>query len=166
MKMSVSKNSFLAVVVSMLGVFCLMVAISCAPKGGVKRPVAGERGYYYISGSGGATSGPLKVDRVELNFQNDRGEITVSVNEKLKAYAVIRFSGNGLFRAFWVVDGRVVEEVTLTLAFGNTLTLWTRPETVLPTFEPGPHTLTLKIEQPKPAFKVPAIRYFVAGIKR
>lgn len=119
--------------------------------------------HYKITGSGGATTGPLRINRVELNFQNDRGEITVPMNSKLRAYAVIRFDGNGLFRASWVVDGRAIEEVSIVITYGNTLTLWTAPGTVLPTFEPGPHTLTLQIKQPRPVFRVPVIRYFVTG---
>ncbi len=113
--------------------------------------------------SGGATTGPLAVRRVEIVFPNGRGEIMVPRSAALRAEAVIRFNGNGPFRAVWVVDGRPVEIVAQMIAFGDTLTLGTSPATVLPTFEPGPHTVTLRIEQPAPPFPVPVVSYIVTG---
>ena len=118
---------------------------------------------YTIMGSGGKTTGPLRLTRIELNFQNDRGEITVPINGKVLPYAIIRFDGNGLFRATWIVDDRPLEEVSINITFGNTIILRTSPGTVFPTFEPGQHTLTLRITQPVPPFDVPVIRYFVTG---
>jgi hypothetical protein len=119
--------------------------------------------HYSFSGSGGKTTGPLNITRVELNFQNDRGEITVPLKSRISAYAVIRFDGNGLFRASWEADGRVLEEVAIHVVFGKTLTLTTRPATILPTFEPGPHYVALRIKEPVPGFDIPVIRYFVTG---
>lgn len=118
---------------------------------------------YTFSGSGGKTTGPLKITRIELNFSNNRGEITVPINSRLRPYAVIRFDGNGLFRAAWEVDGRKLEEVAIPVTFGNTLTLYIREGTVLPTFEPGPHRLTLKVYEPLTNFEIPFITYFVTG---
>ena len=62
---------------------------------------------YHLSGS--TTTGPLQVRRVEITFPNERGEITIQKNFKdLKAKAIVRFNGNGPFRAAWVVDERTV----------------------------------------------------------
>lgn len=121
--------------------------------------------HYTFTDSGGKTTGPLKITRIELCFQNDRGEMAVPINSKLRAYAVIRFDGNGLFRAAWEVDGRILEEMAFNVIFGKTLTLWTGPGVVLPTFEPGPHRLTLIVEEPAPPFEIPTIQYFVTGEK-
>lgn len=149
--------------VDILLIFVMVISIFVAGCVGVEKSTSPPEPSYSISGSGGNTGGPLRIKRIELNFQNDRGEITVPLNSRLKAYAVIRFDGNGLFRASWVVDGRVLEEVAITVTYGNTLTIWTSSSTIIPTFEPGPHTLTLRIKEPKPHFKIPVIRYFVTG---
>jgi len=109
---------------------------------------------------GGRTTGPLRVERVEITFPNGFGSITVPKDSALTARAVVRCSGNGAFRADWVVDGRVVQTVTRTVVYGATLELVTRPG-ALPTFEPGPHTVTLVIREPKPGFELPTVRYFV-----
>ncbi len=118
---------------------------------------------YTFNSSGGKTTGSLKITRIELNFSNNRGEITVPLNSKLYPYAIIRFDGNGLFRATWEVDGRILEEVAISITFGRTLTLHIRENTVLPTFEPGPHRITLKVHEPSTGFKIPVIAYFVTG---
>ncbi len=118
---------------------------------------------YTITGSGGKTTGPLKITRIELNFSNGRGEITVPMNSRMRPYAIIRFDGNGLFRAVWEVDGRKLEDVAINITFGDTLTLRTRPDTILPTFEPGPHRLTLNVTEPAAGFDIPVITYFVTG---
>ncbi len=150
-------------------IFLIIVALAifsltgCATTNEGKTDILQPEINYQITGSGGATTGPLKIKRIEIGFQNQRGEITVPMNSKLKAYAVIKFDGNGLFRATWMVDGRVLEEIAITVSYGDTLTIWTSSSTIIPTFEPGPHTLTLKIKEPKPSFKVPVIRYFVTG---
>jgi hypothetical protein len=116
--------------------------------------------YYRLSG--GTTTGPLQVKRVELLFPNNRGDITVPINSKLSVKAIVQFNGNGLFRATWEVDGRVLENVAINVSYGDTLELVAKKTTVLPTFEPGPHRVTLKIEQPKTSFVVPTVNYFVA----
>ena len=103
------------------------------------------------------------MTRIEINFSNERGDITVPMNSTLSPYAVIRFDGNGLFRATWVVDGRVLEEVATTVTFGNTMTIRMGTGTMLPTFEPGAHSLTLRVVEPTPAFAIPVVRYFVTG---
>jgi len=120
---------------------------------------------YTITGSGGETTGPLKIIRIELNFSNDRGDMTIPRNSELCAFAIIRFNGNGLFRASWEVDGMPLEEVAIHITFGNTINLRTGDSTIIPTFEPGPHYLILRVKEPIPDFEIPAIKYFVTGEK-
>ncbi len=109
---------------------------------------------------GGVTTGPLRIERVEIVFPNGFGSITVPKGSRLTARAVIRCSGNGAFRADWVVDGRAVETITRTVAYGTTFEVTTSRD-ALPTFEPGPHTVTLLIREPEPGFDLPVVRYFV-----
>ena len=127
------------------------------------RPIKAHSAYIHLSG--GMTTGPLALRRIELQFSNQRGEITIPQHSQLTGQAIIQFNGNGLFRAYWVVDGRVIEPVSLMVTFGDTLTIDTAPATVLPTLEPGQHELTLRIEQPIPPFTVPVIRYWVTTSK-
>ena len=111
--------------------------------------------------SGGTTTGPLTIRRIELTFPDGRPQTTVARNSPLTARAVVQFNGTGPFRAAWVVDGRSVELVTAMVTFGDTLTIESGAATVLPTFEPGPHELSLRIEEPKTTLPSPLIRYNV-----
>jgi len=111
--------------------------------------------------TGGTTTGKLEIDRVELSFQNNLPEITVNQYEKIKATAIIRFSGNGLFSAEWQVDGITVEPVNILISYGSTLTLPLSDSTVLPSYKPGRHQLRLNILQPISSFELPSINYFV-----
>ena len=120
---------------------------------------------YRISGAGGKSAGPLRIRRAELYFNNHRSEITVPMHSKLGAYAVLKTDGSGLLRTAWAVDGRILERMDINLTFGSTVTINTSPNTILPTFEPGPHRLELQILEPTPGFAVPGIRYFVTGEK-
>ncbi|MBI5069189.1 MAG: hypothetical protein HZB56_13215 [Deltaproteobacteria bacterium] len=111
--------------------------------------------------SGGASAGPLQVERVELLFPNGRGEIAVRRNAGLTARALIRFRGSGPLLARWAVDGMPVEQVSLLATFGDTLTLDT--STALPTFEPGRHRLALELLQPIARVSLRSISYVVTA---
>lgn len=127
--------------------------------GGFRPPVAGVE----VVGSGGSTHGPLRLVRAELAFDNNLGEATVARGEPLGVCGMLRFDGNGLLRAVWEVDGRVLEQVSTHVVFGNTLRVCTGPAAVLPTFEPGPHQVTLRVQEPPPSPELPSVRYFVTG---
>jgi hypothetical protein len=98
--------------------------------------------------SGGGTTGPLAIRRIELQFSNGRAEMTVPRNGRLAARAIVQVKGNGFFKGAWVVDDQVVEIISTMVTFGDTLTIDMAPSTILPTFDPGRHRLTLKIDQP------------------
>jgi len=116
-----------------------------------------------VVGSGGRTAGPLGLVRAELTFDNALGEATVARGEPLGACGTLRFDGNGLLRAAWEVDGRTLEVVSAHVVFGNSVRVCTGAGTVLPTFEPGPHQVTLRVQEPRPDFEIPTLRYFVTG---
>ena len=111
--------------------------------------------------SGTASVGPLRIERVELRFDNGFGGISVPRNSPLAANASLRFAGSGLLRAQWQVDGRPVEQVNLTLGRGALLQLPLAAP--LPTFEPGPHELSLVIFEPRVNFGLPTLRYMVTA---
>lgn len=137
-----------------IGLSALLFSCANANTAAVKEPA------YRISG--GYTAGPLKVNRAEVAFPNKRGDITVPYGADVKAEATVKFSGNGLFRAAWLVDGRAVENVAVTITYGDTLHLDMSETTVLPAFEPGPHTVTLRVDEPAGVKAIEA-RYFVTG---
>lgn len=117
--------------------------------------------HYSFTGSGGKSTGPLAIKSIELTFQNRQGDITLAANSQPQPQALISFNGNGLFQAQWQVDGRTLEQVSLNVVFGKTLKLHPLATTQLPTFEPGPHTVILKILSPKTTLTSPAITYFI-----
>ena len=104
------------------------------------------------------------LTRIELTFQNGRGDITVPLRyPDLRAYAILRFSGSGILEATWKVDGRILSTIAEPTVFGETLILATPKTPPLPTFEPGLHRVTLDVAAPKPAFTIPEITYFVTA---
>jgi len=114
-----------------------------------------------VKGIGASTGGPLTISRVELVFDNNRGDITVPLNGEVRAKAFINYTGNGVLNALWVVDGRVIQQVNKSLTYGNSIIIETNDVPPLPAFEPGPHTLTLQITNPAESFSIPAIEYYV-----
>lgn len=115
-------------------------------------------------GSRAAAHSAFALSRVELMFQNGRGDITIPLRyPDLRVYAILRFTGTGILRATWKVDGRIVATVLEPVLFGEVL-MFVMPRTPpLPTFEPGLHRVTLDVAEPRPAFKLPEITYFVTA---
>lgn len=111
-----------------------------------------------------SAAGPFSLRRVELKFENGRGEITVPKDfEKLKALAFVEFNGSGLLEAVWEVDGRTLAIIREFLTFGSLVTLTTPEIPPLPTFEPGVHRVAFRITDPPATFEIPSIAYFVTA---
>lgn len=101
------------------------------------------------------------LNRIELIFPNGRGDITIPLRyPEFRAYALLQFTGNGFVQGNWKVDGRIIGPIAEPVVFGEMLIL---ASPVLPTFEQGLRRLTLEVTEPKPAFKIPVITYFVTG---
>ncbi|MBI4381330.1 MAG: S8 family serine peptidase [candidate division NC10 bacterium] len=108
--------------------------------------------------------GPFSLRRVELRFENGRGEITIPKNfEKLKAIAIVEFNGSGLLEAAWEVDGRTLAIIREFLTFGSLVTITTPAIPPLPSFEPGLHRVAFRITSPPATFEIPTITYFVTA---
>lgn len=114
-----------------------------------------------VYGIGASTGGPLALNRVELVFDNGRGNITVPLNGIVRAKAFINYTGNGVLNGAWVVDGRVIQQVNRTLTFGTDIVIETEDVPPLPTFDPGRHTVTLQIISPAVSFSIPVMEYYV-----
>jgi hypothetical protein len=107
---------------------------------------------------------PFSVRRLELRFDNGRGDVTVPKDSaNLVAYVDILFNGSGQLIAQWEVDDRVLAVVHEYLTFGSRTTIRTPAVPPLPTFEPGLHRLTLRVLQPAVSFEVPVITYYVTA---
>jgi hypothetical protein len=110
--------------------------------------------------------GPLRIIRIELYFENRRGETTVSRNHRgLKAYADIRYGGTGVLRGFWEVDGRRILDVNRQLTFGTNVTLSTPDVPDLSTFDTGTHIVRFIPTNPLPAGPLPELLYYVTAAR-
>jgi hypothetical protein len=106
----------------------------------------------------------FQINRLQLYFENRRAETTIKRNyPNLKAYADIRFTGSGLLKGFWEVDGRILSHVHLHLVYGRTITLETPDIPPLPTFDIGTHRLRFIITSPLLDIPVPEAIYFVTA---
>ncbi len=102
------------------------------------------------------------IKRIELYFENRRAEITVPKNYKgLKAFADIKFTGSGLLRGYWEVDGRILSHVNQHITYGKTVTFQTPDIPALPTFETGTHIVRFVITNPSVEIPLPSAIYFV-----
>jgi hypothetical protein len=102
------------------------------------------------------------IKRIELYFDNRRGETTVPRNRRgLKTYADIRFVGSGLLSGYWEVDGRRVLDVNRSLSFGTSVTLSTPDSPDLPTFDTGTHVVRFVVVNPAFPVGLPQALYFV-----
>jgi hypothetical protein len=110
--------------------------------------------------------GPLRIKRIELSFENRRGETTVARNQRgLKAFADIRYGGTGVLTGFWEVDGRRILDVNRQLTFGTNVTLSTPDVPDLPTFDTGAHIVRLVLTNPPPGGPLPQLLYYVTAAK-
>lgn len=101
------------------------------------------------------------IKRVQLYFDNRRAETTVKRNSTLQAYADVSFSGNGLLRGYWEVDGRAYPPVIEHLSGMQSVTLTFPDVPPLPTFTPGSHIIRFVITSPVSGLRSPEIIYYV-----
>lgn len=117
----------------------------------------------YISITTEAGAG-FQINRLRLYFENNRAEITVKRNyPSLKAFAEVRFTGSGLLRAYWEVDGRILSYVYKHLVYGRSVVFETPRIPPLPTFDPGTHFLKFVILEPQQEIPLPTAIYYVAS---
>ena len=130
----------------------------CESSGGIRQQAQAQIDMNLLS----KAAMPLTINRVRLYFKNKRAEISVKQNKKLTAYVDIDFFGSGMFKGYWVVDGRVLSPMIFKhLAYGKRITFKTPSIPPLPTFSYGTHFVQFVIVEPKPAFDMPKAIYFV-----
>ena len=106
----------------------------------------------------------FKITRIQLYFENQSAQTTVKRNEPLrKIYADLKFTGSGLLRGYWEVDGRILFNEFRHLVYGTDITL-TIPDTMtLPTFDVGTHVVRFVITEPSESLPIPEAIYFVTS---
>jgi len=107
----------------------------------------------------------LRVQRIELYFNNRQPQITVKQNQRdLKAFVDIRYSGSGLLQGFWEIDGRGFSRVQEQLDRNRQLvTLQTPVAPPLPTQAAGSHRVRFVITRPALDIIFPQAIYFVTA---
>ena len=113
---------------------------------------------------GSPTPTGISIEYMQLYFDNNQPKISVARNTRdLRAHAELRYSGSGLFQAYWEVDGRIIERINRHLLDGDTLKLSTPDYVTLPTFRSGPHRVRLVVTAPavSPGL-IPQAVYFVS----
>jgi hypothetical protein len=118
----------------------------------------------------GEATAEFSINRLQLYFENHRAEITVKKNQPaLKAFVDIRFTGSGLLRGYWEVDGRILTYVNRHLVYGRQVTLEfpeiPRPKELqyLPTIDAGTHIVRFIIISPTLTVTPPEAIYFVTA---
>lgn len=112
------------------------------------------------------TIGRFSIDRIELKFKNKRPQITVKQNDPdLGLEAKINFTGTGLLKGYWEVDGFQRSRVFKHLAIGPNITFKYPRIPSLPTLTPGHHTVRFVITQPTLNITFPKALYFVENTK-
>ncbi|NDY42410.1 S8 family serine peptidase [Dissulfurirhabdus thermomarina] len=106
----------------------------------------------------------FRVTRIQLYFGNRRAEAEVARSGPApKAFADVWFTGSGLLRGYWEVDGRRLAVVERHLAAERFVTLRLPDPPGLPTFQEGTHVLRFVVTEPAQEIPLPEAIYFVAS---
>jgi len=104
----------------------------------------------------------LQLTRIQLYFENNRATLTVKSRQpNVQAFVDINFSGKGILRGYWQVDGRIITQVNKNLGPGKKVTLATPQKPALPTFSEGPHIVMFVVDQPVQPIAFPKALYYV-----
>ena len=104
----------------------------------------------------------FRITRLQIYFGNKRAEITIKRNQPSpKVYADIRFTGSGLLRGYWEIDGRILANVNRHLVYGRTITIEAPKVPPFPTFDPGTHIVRFVITNPSESVLLPEAIYFI-----
>jgi hypothetical protein len=105
----------------------------------------------------------LKIQRLDIFLNNQLPKMTVKQYQRgLKAFAQIRYTGAGVLRGQWEIDGRVFSKVNKQLYQGaQKITIQTPLAPPLPTYAVGTHRVRFVITRPELGIDFPQAIYFV-----
>lgn len=123
------------------------------------KSVLGRATCTFILTAGG---GDFRLTRMRLFFDNNRPRILVARSSRdLHASVEINYTGTGLFKGFWEVDGRIIQRVQKNIRFGKTITLTTPNVPPLPTYAEGSHRIRFVVTSPQQQIPFPVAFYDV-----
>ena len=109
-----------------------------------------------------AGGGKFRLTGMRLFFDNNRPRIVVARSSRdLKASVEINYTGTGLFKGYWEVDGRLIQRVQKNIRFGKQITLTTPDVPPLPTYAEGSHRIRFVVTSPKQVIPFPVAFYDV-----
>jgi len=109
------------------------------------------------------TAPSFAVTFASLYFAGGKTDVSVAKDSSpLQAFADVKVTGTGILQWQWLVDGMAIKADTLSVSFSNKYTLDSGQVPGLPTSIPGRHQVTLRFQNPKTDFAIPAVTYFVA----
>lgn len=94
-------------------------------------------------------TGPLRIKRLQIQFDNNRPEITIVKNQSPpQVSARLSFIGSGLLQGYWAVDGAIHSRIQQTLISGANTVLVLPTVPPLPTYQTGGHRIQLVVTEP------------------
>lgn len=115
-----------------------------------------------------SSAGQIKVDRVQMQFNNGKRITSLTAESELQAEALLRYRGSGMLEYSWEIatppstQGQAFftpmnsrKQFVLT---GSEIKL---SSPILPNTRNGLYLVRLKINNPEPNFELPALRYTV-----
>ncbi len=109
-----------------------------------------------------SSGGNFKITKMRLYFDNNRPRKVIARSSKDTSASVqINYSGTGLLKGYWEVDGRILQRVQKHVRFGKSLVLETPSVPPLPTYAEGTHRLRFIITSPNLSIKFPTAYYDV-----
>jgi len=109
-----------------------------------------------------SSGGNFKITKMRLYFDNNRPRKVIARSSKdTRASVQINYSGTGLLKGYWEVDGRILQRVQKHVRFGKSLILETPSVPPLPTYAEGTHRLRFIITSPDLPIKFPTAYYDV-----
>jgi len=104
----------------------------------------------------------FEIKRIETTFENGEPQITLQRNEPAPALsAKITFSGSGLLKGYWEVDGDKGQHFFKHLSIGPETIIQYPKTPALKTFIPGSHIVRFVITQPTLDIDFPELVYYV-----
>jgi len=104
----------------------------------------------------------FRFTRMRVYFDNNRPRIVVARSSRdLAASVQINYTGTGLLKGYWEVDGRIIQRVQKHVRFGKSITLTTPTVPPLPTYAEGSHRVRFVVTSPAQGIPFPAAYYDV-----
>ncbi len=105
----------------------------------------------------------VNLEIAEIALDNGKYYKVVPKNSKnIKAQLKMKMRGTGIVSGYWIVDNQPYEFFNETVYQGQIKTVYTRDIPGLPVFDPGMHTVTVKLTRPgNEPVVFPTLKYFV-----